>query len=109
MNEIEKELGKELGIDVKDKLNAETAKMEWHELERFFAKGVVIRVDSSLDLIIVAAAIVEDDKDAVAAWMADDLVGPPGDKEVTAWVEYAPLFWAVVVAPWVIVQEIKAA
>ena len=109
MNEIEKELGKELGIGIKDKLNAETGKMEWHELERFFAKGVVIRVDSSLDMINVAAAIVEDEKETVAAWMADDLVGPPGDEEVTSWVERDPLFWAVVVAPWVVIQEIKAA
>ena len=38
----------------KAKLNLETAQVAWTELQRFFAQGSVIRVDSSLDLIEVA-------------------------------------------------------
>lgn len=104
MSDIEQELG----ISVRDKLNAETGKMEWHELERYYAKGMVIKVDSTLDLIDVAEAIVGDDKDRVSAWMAEEKLGVPKDDEVVIWVENKPLFWAVVVAPWVVIQEIKA-
>ena len=102
------DIEKELGVGIRDKLNAETGKMEWHELERYFAKGVVINVDASLDLIDVAAAMIEDDKERISAWMDAAVLGPPKDSDVVQWVENKPLFWAVVVAPWVVIQEIKA-
>ncbi len=93
-------------VGIRDKLNTEAGKLEWHELEKFFAKGVVIRVAASLDLIDVAAAMAEDDVSSIAAWKAEGHIGPPSDDDVAAWLASKPLFWAVVVAPWVVIQEI---
>lgn len=92
-------------IDIRDKLNTETGKLTWAELERHYARGKVIRAAISLDLIDVAAAIAEDNAPLVAQWMQQGLVAKPLEDEVLVWVEKQPLFWAVVVSPWVIVQE----
>ena len=44
--------GKKYG---RQELHLETARINWQELETHFARGVVIRVDSDLDLIEVAS------------------------------------------------------
>ena len=97
----------EENIDLRTSLNAETGKLTWPELERHFARGVVINVDASLDLIDVAVKVSEDDKEAVKTWMDAAKVAPPEADDARDWLERQPVFWAVVVAPWVLVQEIK--
>jgi hypothetical protein len=99
----------EADTDLRTRLNAETGKLVWPELERHFARGVVIKVDPSLDLIEVAVAVAEDDKHKVEAWMNSGEVAHPDMDDVKLWVEHQPDFWAVVVAPWVLVQEVAVA
>ncbi len=89
------------------RLNAETAKIAWPELERHFARGVVVRVAKSLDLVKVAAAMIDDDKEEVAGWMKAGLVARATDKDAKRWSKAKPEMWAVVVAPWVVVQEVR--
>ena len=43
--------------ELHDKINRETARVKWDELERHFAQGNVIYVSESLDLIDVAMRI----------------------------------------------------
>lgn len=95
----------ELDTDLRTRLNGETAKIGWGELERHFARGVVIAVASALDLIDVAVAMAEDDTAALAAWMRSGQVMRADAERAQRWVAEQPLFWAVVVAPWVLVQE----
>ena len=38
----------------KDKVNLETSKIAWQELQRFFASGAAVFVASELDLVEVA-------------------------------------------------------
>lgn len=92
--------------ELRTRLNAETGKLLWPELERHFARGVVIRVAQDLDLIDAAARVVEDDKAVVAEWMEQGRMGHPSMEEARDWVERQPAFWAVVVAPWVLIQEV---
>jgi len=94
-------------LDLRTQLNAETAKLVWPELERHFARGAVIRVDSSLDLIEVAVSVSEDDKEKVELWMNSGLVAHPTLEDAKDWVERQPDFWTVVVAPWVLIQEVS--
>ncbi|BBP03530.1 hypothetical protein TPL01_08370 [Sulfuriferula plumbiphila] len=86
-------------------LNTETAQVDWAELQRFFAKGVLIQVNSNLDLVDVAAHIACDDSVTVQTWMATGKVIKLSDKTATDWHSRSPLLWAVVVAPWILVQE----
>ncbi|QCP50123.1 DUF2288 domain-containing protein [Trinickia violacea] len=87
------------------KLLAETAKIGWSELERFFARGVLLRVARDLDLVSVAEAIANDDTTQVAQWLAAGLVERVQTETATDFSARDPDLWAVVVSPWVCVQE----
>ena len=87
------------------KLNAETARITWSELHKPFARGVVIQVASSLDLIDVASCVARDDKATVEAWLQCGQISRLSDEGAQDWHERNPVLWAVVVAPWVLVQE----
>jgi hypothetical protein len=92
---------------LKDKLNKETAKMQWSELQRFYANGSMVAVGNSMDLIKVAIAFSEDDKSKVQQWLAEGSVYRVEDAQAAAWHEQGVALWAVVVAPWVLVQQPK--
>ena len=87
-------------------LNAQTGKLAWPELERHFARGVVIRVAPELDLVEVAAAVVEDNQEAVNQWMGSGQLAHADEESARDWTLRQPQFWAVVSAPWVLIQEI---
>ncbi len=94
-------------IEVRHLLNAQTGKIEWPELQRHFARGLLISVASDLDLVEIAAAMVADDKAAIESLTQSGKVARTNDREAKKWEIHRPLFWSVVVPPWVLVQEIK--
>ena len=85
----------------------QTARVEWQELETHFARGVVVWVDSDLDLIEVATCFANDDKAAVEQWINEGRVKHLSMDIAKDWGGRDPELWAVVVAPWVVVQERK--
>lgn len=87
------------------KLLGETATIGWQELEPFFAKGSLLRVDAELDLVAVAEAVAEDDQRRVANWLSAGQVERLSAARAEDWQRRNPYLWAVVVAPWVLVQE----
>lgn len=89
-----------------DQLNFETGKLTWKELERHFARGVVIKVGNNLDLVDVAATFARDDKEQVQAWLASELISRASSEDASNWHDRQSIFWAIVTAPWVLVQEI---
>jgi hypothetical protein len=89
------------------KVNLETSTIAWKDLQRFFASGAAISVSADLDLVEVAFQISEDNKKQVAQWMADRKVAQVTDEQALAWYEADADVWAVVVSPYVLVQEIK--
>jgi len=90
---------------MRSQLNTETAQVEWTELQVFFAKGALVQVSSNLDLVDVAAHIACDDNIAVQEWMATGKVIKLADQTAADWHSRNPVLWAVVVAPWILVQE----
>ena len=86
-------------------LHTETARISWQELEVHFARGVVIKVASDLDLVEVAVGFANDDKPAVERWITAGQVEHLGVETARDWSGRDPELWAVVVAPWVVVQE----
>jgi len=88
------------------KLERETAKIAWCELQRFFAQGRAIRVAAGMDLIEVALAIGRDDAAQVERWMAAGQIERVSDAQATRWIEADARVWAVVVRPWVLVQPL---
>ena len=92
----------------REELNAETAKIRWQELQRFFANGSTIYVSPELDLIDVAMEICHDNKSKIELWMADESVGQVSDNQAVEWLEADATVWSVVVKPWVLVQPLKS-
>ena len=97
-----------LSLELRTQFNAETGKLGWNELERHFARGVVVWVASDLDLVEVAAAFARDDKPAVERWLTEGRVVRAASEHAERWHREQALFWAVVAAPWVLVQEIAS-
>lgn len=87
------------------KLNGETARFAWKELQRFFASGTVIAVHDELDLVEVALQIANDNKEAVAQWMAAGRLGQVSDEQAQSWLQADAALWTVVVRPWILVQQ----
>ncbi|MFK8332473.1 DUF2288 domain-containing protein [Pseudomonas sp. BJa5] len=91
------------------KLLGETATIEWKALERFWAKGDLIWVDSTLDLIEVAQAMAENRSEIVAAWRNAGTVSPTTAEQALDLQSRDPEIWAVVVSPFIVIQEKKKA
>ena len=87
-------------------INAETAKIAWVELQRFFAAGKVMLVAAELDLVDVACAFQLDNVEQVKTWTENLQISPVNDDQAKQWVVSDAMLWAVVVKPWVLVQTI---
>lgn len=92
--------------DLKTRLNKETARISWQELQRFYASGTLVAVKPGIDLIEVACHFSSDNKQAVESLMGEGSVFQPDDAQAQDWFEREASHWAVVIAPWVLVQEI---
>jgi len=87
------------------KLLGETARISWHELQPFFARGALLWVSAGLDLVAVAEALAEDDRERVSGWLASNQVATLEAGVAEDLLARDPELWAVVVAPWVVIQE----
>ncbi|AHY42082.1 DUF2288 domain-containing protein [Stutzerimonas decontaminans] len=87
------------------KLLGETAAITWQELQPFFARGALLQVAGDADLVAVAQAVAEDDQAKVAAWLNAGQLSKMQAEQAQDWQQRDPDLWAVVVAPWVLVQE----
>jgi len=94
--------------DLKEKLLLETGKIEWQELQKHFAHGVVVVIDAKLDLVQVATYFAEDDSARIEEWTKTGQIARAMDEDARRWNDNNSKFWAVVAAPWVLVQEITA-
>ncbi|KZZ55299.1 hypothetical protein A3762_12110 [Oleiphilus sp. HI0125] len=92
-------------VPLAQKLNLETAQISWKELEPYFAGGKLISVSSDLDMLIVAEQIVADNAPVMKGWMAEEKVGQVSDEQAMRWSTDNTLLWAVVIKPWILVQE----
>jgi hypothetical protein len=86
-------------------LLAQTAKIAFVELQRYFAAGRLVCVSDSLDLIEVALELAEDNAARFEQWLADGEVTGVSDLQAAQWLADEHTLWAVVTDPWVLVQE----
>ena len=92
----------------KAKLNQETSLISWLELQRFFAAGLAISVEKELDLVEVAYQFSIDNKQIVHDWLQAKRIIPVSDQLAGDWFENKADVWAVVVKPWILVQDTAA-
>ena len=87
------------------KLNLETSIITWKELERFFASGSTIQVDENLDLIEVSLEIAKDNTALIEQWMSEGKLSGISDQQAQEWHDKNASLWALVIKPWVLVQD----
>ncbi len=87
------------------KLLGETAVIGWQDLQPFFARGALLWVDPALDLIAAAEGISLDDTAQVAQWLDAGLLAKVSETQALDFFERGPELWAVVISPWVVIQE----
>jgi hypothetical protein len=92
---------------LRDEIHAETSKIAWSELQRFFAAGKAIYVAVDLDLVEVAVQVSSDNSELVRQWMVTGKIAPVSDDQARCWIDTDATVWAVVVKPWVMVQDMK--
>lgn len=87
------------------KINLETSKINWLDLQTFFARGQVVRVSAQLDLVEVALRLSQDDKGTFDQWLKCGSISYVNDSLAQQWFDSKKELWSVVVAPWVMVQD----
>lgn len=89
------------------KLYSETATIPWHELQRFFAQGSVLHVADDLDLVTTALLFSEDNAAELEPLIKSQRVIAPSNDQARTWFDNDVTLWSVVVAPFVLVQNLK--
>lgn len=95
----------ELKREIISDLHLETAKIPWTELQRFFAGGKLLLLDAGEDMLEVAACLVANDVDRLQSLINENLLVYPDNDKAKRWVVDDAQLWAVVLNPWVLVQE----
>jgi len=90
---------------VRAKINSETARIPWTELQLFFASGKTLLVGSELDLVEVGFSFHEDQAERVAQWLEQEKIRAVSTDLAKHWIENNAEVWAVVVKPWVLIQN----
>ena len=88
-------------------LHGETSKLPWSELETHFARGVLFKVEKGIDIIDVAIVMSRDDKDTLKEWIDAQKVIAVETDDAQKWHDASESLWSVVVAPFILVQEIE--
>jgi hypothetical protein len=91
---------------LRQEYHGQTARLPWAELERYFAAGRVIEVAPALDLVEVAVQLGLDNVARFEAWTCAAEVQPLSDSAAAALAAENAEVWAVVAAPWVLVQRL---
>lgn len=86
------------------RLNLETGKISWAELQPHFARGRLIFVAAHLDLVEVALEFSRDNRGRIESWLSSEDLYPVSDDQARLWHTTQAVLWAVVVKPWVLVQ-----
>ncbi len=94
-------------VPLKHKLNLETARAPWRDLQTFFASGMVLYVQPDTDLLLVGEQFAADNAEIFQQWLASGQVAQVSDKQALQWYESDAELWALVIKPWVLVQPVS--
>ena len=90
---------------LREEFHQQTARIHWHDLQTHYARGSVLRINESLDLVEVAVQLGMDNTDQFRQWLNQGAIARVNEGEALAWYDSNPEFWAVVAAPWVLIQQ----
>ena len=95
--------------DKRSHFEKEMAPISFQELQKFFARGLLIATAKHLNLVEVALAVHADDTEQIQLWLQQGDLVRAHDEHAKKWVAERAVLMAVTVAPWVLVQETASA
>lgn len=87
-------------------LKEECAPVFYKEIEKFFAKGMLVLVSQEIDIIKVALSLQNDDTETMQNWIASKQVIRVHDEHALKWSKVDETLLAIAAVPWILVQEI---
>ena len=90
---------------LRQEYHSQTSRIHWHELQTYYAHGSVVVVTPELDLVEVAVQLGLDNTDCFQRWIETAEGAAVSDQQALLWYETNVELWAVVAAPWVLVQQ----
>ncbi|NND66388.1 MAG: DUF2288 domain-containing protein [Halioglobus sp.] len=84
--------------------HGQTARIHWHDLQTHYARGSVVRIAETLNLVEVAVQLGLDNTALFQDWIDSGDIAAVDDEQALAWYASNEELWAVVAAPWVLVQ-----
>lgn len=83
----------------------QTARIPWHDLQTYYARGAVVQVAAELDMVEVAVQLGLDNTVLFQQWIKEGSIAAVSEEQALAWYDAKAQLWAVVAAPWVLVQQ----
>ena len=105
MAKSEAERETERKIMLRREYHQQTACIHWHQLQTYYAHGNVICVAQELDLVEVAVQLGMDNTECFQSWIAAEQIAGVSGEQALTWYDTNRELWAVVAAPWVLVQQ----
>lgn len=94
---------------LREQLTENLDEAEWDWLTPHVEREVVIVVEPQLDLLTVGEAIALDNATSVQHWISEQLISKPSPERISEWNDQPKKrFKALIVQPFVLVQEMKA-
>lgn len=91
---------------MREELTKSLGPIEFSDLRAHLARGAVIVVARSLDLLDAGEALARDDKAKVAVWIEQKMIDKPSLRMIERWSKLqGAILTSLVVQPFVLVQE----
>ena len=96
----------EIILKNREELKQECAPIHYHEIERFFAKGMLVLVSPELDIIDIALLVQADNAQQLNQLIEVGKVIRVHDEHAIKWSNEKAQLLALTAVPWLLVQEI---
>lgn len=98
--------GLDLRVRMRKQLAETMGRVFFSDLRAHVARGIVVVVDGSLDLLDVAEALATNDTALVDTWIGKNLLTKPSLEQLDRWSRIPDARWdSLVVAPFVLIWE----
>ena len=93
-----------------ERFQQDLAEVPWKDLRIHLQRDAVILVAAELDLVEVAVAVAEDDKERVEAWISSAKLAKPSREQLDGWEKQLEKpFRVLIVQPFILVQMVEHA
>lgn len=96
--------------NVRDRFEKDLAEVNWKDMRIHLQRDVIILVSDLLDLLDVATAVAEDNKDQVSLWIAAGKLTKPTKEQIDQWEnQLEKPFKMLIAQPYILAQPVTHA